>query len=165
MPLHFNKLDLRDYLYHLYGVEVLKVRSWLIQQPPRRVYLGPMGSQRSYGGTTRPPPEKRMIVELVKPFTFPAPPEDRTPWDGLMHDRLQKEVKKNRARREEQAENHFPLPDELAPDTARVMLAKEARKLVLGEKKWNNGVELDEKWESVRGQAQGKPPTTTVSPL
>lgn len=31
-PLWFNKLDLKDYLYHLYGIQALSVRSYVIQQ-------------------------------------------------------------------------------------------------------------------------------------
>ncbi|KAL9102953.1 MAG: hypothetical protein Q9163_001940 [Psora crenata] len=35
-PLWFNKLDLKDYLYHVYGVQVLSVRSYVIQSKVRQ---------------------------------------------------------------------------------------------------------------------------------
>ena len=35
-PLHLNKLDLKDYLYNLYGVEVLSVRSYVQQARVRQ---------------------------------------------------------------------------------------------------------------------------------
>ncbi len=35
-PLNFNKFDIIDYLYHLYGIEVLSVRSYVQQGKVRR---------------------------------------------------------------------------------------------------------------------------------
>ncbi|KAL8907336.1 MAG: hypothetical protein Q9207_001454 [Kuettlingeria erythrocarpa] len=35
-PLNLNKFDIIDYLYHLYGVEVLSVRSYVQQSKVRR---------------------------------------------------------------------------------------------------------------------------------
>ena len=35
-PLHLNKLDLKDYLYNLYGVQVLSVRSYVQQARVRQ---------------------------------------------------------------------------------------------------------------------------------
>jgi hypothetical protein len=34
-PLNLNKLDLKDYLYHAYGLKVLNVRSYVIQAKVR----------------------------------------------------------------------------------------------------------------------------------
>ncbi|KAL8928888.1 MAG: hypothetical protein Q9172_000725 [Xanthocarpia lactea] len=35
-PLHLNKLDLKDYLYNLYGIKVLNVRSYVQQARVRQ---------------------------------------------------------------------------------------------------------------------------------
>jgi len=157
VPLRFNKLDLRDYLYHLYGVEVRKVRSWLLQKPPHREFEETIDNPRATGRWSRPPPEKRMTVELLRPFVFPAPPEDRSPWDGLMHDRMKKEMQEHLDMRRGARQNKFPLPDEVPLRTERVTLAKEAKKLMLGEKRWSNGIELDERWADAEAGAQGRP--------
>ena len=156
MPLRFNKLDLRDYLYHLYGVEVLAVRSWLVQKQPVRQYVNDDHDLPPQGRWHRPQPEKRMTVELVKPFVFPPPPEDRSPWDGLMHDHLQSDMDANTKRREQAKANKYPLPGDDIVHTARVLLAREARKLAIGEKKWTNDVELDERWTDADRGTQGK---------
>lgn len=35
VPLWFSKLDLKDYLYNLYGVKALRIRSYVIQSKVR----------------------------------------------------------------------------------------------------------------------------------
>ena len=70
VPLNISKLDLRDYLWHLYDVKVLSVRSLVLPGQLRRkhkvedrpVRLGPMIRTRA---------RKKMIVQLAKPFQYP----------------------------------------------------------------------------------------------
>src|SRR5690606_17179737 len=57
VPLTFNKLDLKDYLFHLYNVEVRSVRSWVIAK----------NRSRRDPTTLNRRPDKYMTVELVKP--------------------------------------------------------------------------------------------------
>ncbi|KAJ5107006.1 54S ribosomal protein [Penicillium angulare] len=77
VPLNFNKLDLRDYLKNLYNVEVLKIRSYIEQQPITRVRR----DGRSLGPWRRPQSKKRMTVELKEPFSWPEPPTDLSKWE------------------------------------------------------------------------------------
>ena len=73
-----NKLDLKDYLWHVYGVPVLAVRSFIVQQ---RVSMDKPGARN-------PKPRKwfraraikRMMVEMADgegggPFVWPDEPE------------------------------------------------------------------------------------------
>lgn len=36
VPLWFSKFDLKDYLYHLYGVKALRIRSYVMQSKVRQ---------------------------------------------------------------------------------------------------------------------------------
>lgn len=70
VPLNFSKLDLMDYLWHLYGVKSLSIRSqvlpgklrrkWKVKDQPVRV-----------GPWVRTTQRKKMIVQLAKPFRYP----------------------------------------------------------------------------------------------
>jgi large subunit ribosomal protein L23 len=62
---------MRDYLYRLYGVKVLSIRSYVRQFKARR--SGPGGPWK------RPQSKKKMTVEMHEPFVWPEPPEDMTP--------------------------------------------------------------------------------------
>jgi large subunit ribosomal protein L23 len=74
VPLNTNKLDLRDYLYHCYGVRVLGVRSFVQQQKLRQDKPGAIRpSPRQW---YRPRSIKKMLVELERPFAWPEEPED-----------------------------------------------------------------------------------------
>lgn len=76
VPLHFNKLDLRDYLWHAYGVRCTNIRSFVQQQKMRQddhSRKRPM-PRRWYRG----PAIKKMTVEMDKPFMWPEEPEDWT---------------------------------------------------------------------------------------
>lgn len=77
VPLSFNKLDMRDYLQRLYGVDVLGVRSYIEQQKITR--LRPMG-RWGYGKLRRPESKKRMTVEMKQPFVWPDAPADMSPY-------------------------------------------------------------------------------------
>lgn len=77
VPLSFNKLDMRDYLQRLYGVDVLGVRSYVEQQKLTR--MKPMGKY-GYGKLRRPESRKRMTVEMTQPFVWPETPKDMAPY-------------------------------------------------------------------------------------
>ena len=76
VPLNFNKLDLRDYLLNLYGVQVVSIRSYVEQQPITRISR----DGRILGPWRRPQSLKRMTVELREPFVWPEAPEDLSPY-------------------------------------------------------------------------------------
>jgi len=68
VPKTFNKMDLRDYLYHLYGLRVFKVTTQLIAGKFVR-----SGSNARY----RSPQIKKMTVDLMDPFIWPEEPVDK----------------------------------------------------------------------------------------
>lgn len=90
VPLQFNKLDMRDYLWHVYNVEVTAVRSFVNQFRPRQKH-------GHTGRTFRPRSGKMMIAELVKPFTWPEQPQEKDleDFDITMHKRLNKNRQKS----------------------------------------------------------------------
>lgn len=76
VPLNFNKFDLRSYLWHLYGVGTLSIRSYVQAQPITRISR----DNKGFGPWRRPKSQKRMTVELKEPFVYPKEPEDLTPY-------------------------------------------------------------------------------------
>ncbi|KAL0633310.1 mitochondrial 54S ribosomal protein YmL41 [Maublancomyces gigas] len=88
VPLNINKLDLKDYLHHAYGVECLSVRSYIEQQKI-------MQTKRHLGERHvewyRPRAIKKMTVELAEPFIYPEEPTDLTPWGKAIHTAREKE--------------------------------------------------------------------------
>jgi large subunit ribosomal protein L23 len=70
-------LDLRDYLFNVYGVRVKGVRSFIQQQKVRQDKPGAIRpAQRKW---YRPRSIKKMMVELERPFVWPEEPTDLTP--------------------------------------------------------------------------------------
>lgn len=71
VPLKFNKLDLRDYLAHAYNLKTLSIRTFIIQSP---LIERLENSKAKY--YHRKQSEKRMVVEMERPFVYPALPEN-----------------------------------------------------------------------------------------
>ena len=71
VPLNLSKLDVRDYLWHLYGVKTLSIRSSVLPGVLRRKYKVP-NQPRRIGPVRRTKARKKMIVQLAKPFRYPA---------------------------------------------------------------------------------------------
>ncbi|ODV89345.1 hypothetical protein CANCADRAFT_3973 [Tortispora caseinolytica NRRL Y-17796] len=63
VPLHFNKLMLRDYLWNIYGLAAKSITTQL--QPVRRTYA------ISTGQFPRPKQVKKMTIEMDQPFIWP----------------------------------------------------------------------------------------------
>jgi hypothetical protein len=74
VPLWFNKLDMKSYLKELYNVDVVHIRSFVLQK-----FLGRKkgSSKTKQGPWYRAPSEKRMKVTLVEPFQYPAELKDQ----------------------------------------------------------------------------------------
>jgi ribosomal protein L23 len=72
VPLNLSKIDLRDYLWHLYNVKVLSVRSSVLPGVLRKKYKVRDQPVRT-GPVRRTRAKKKMIVQLAKPFRFPRP--------------------------------------------------------------------------------------------
>lgn len=65
VPKTFNKLDLRDYLYHLYGLRALNVTTQLL--------WGRWTRQSPISPRYRLPQIKKMTIEMADPFVWPEP--------------------------------------------------------------------------------------------
>ncbi|KAK4238852.1 hypothetical protein C8A03DRAFT_33107 [Achaetomium macrosporum] len=141
VPLEFNKLDLRDYLYHAYNVEVTSVRSFINQPTPRQKY-GNMGKWY------RPRSQKMMIAELVKPFVWPDPPEvkDREPFDYQIFQKMEKQRKSHMERQMDPS--NIPLRTQQPTPEERVALKQQAKEF-LDSGEWSNGRRGDDKWTEV----------------
>jgi len=173
VPLRFTKLDIRDYLWNLYNVEVTSVRS--------QVRLSPL-TQRPLGKQIyRPVSKKFMMVELVNPFHWPTVPSNLEPWSKTLwqsrSDEWENQSKeqldkmmgrillaadarvdgrpapdmggKNRKRRGARRRRRNPKEKEMIirevpPD--RLDLAKRAAALRSGSVRWKQGAKLDVKW-------------------
>ncbi|KAI0478909.1 hypothetical protein GGR56DRAFT_632500 [Xylariaceae sp. FL0804] len=148
VPLRFNKLDMRDYLLHCYGVATRGVRSQLRQQPASK--------KEAHGRITRGPPIKTMTVELERPFRWPAVPEDLTPWNPEGQERRHRAESAMRDRQEalqKRGEIRLRDTDEVPP--ARLSLRTDAQELLAGKRRWNNRRTLDPKFgEDVRTQGK-----------
>ena len=68
-----NKLDMRDYMWHLYGVRALTVRSFVEQQRVRVLDPDAEVPRRKWH---RPQAIKKMTIEMDKPFSWPEEPSD-----------------------------------------------------------------------------------------
>jgi ribosomal protein L23 len=76
VPLNLSKLDLRDYLWNLYNVKTLSIRSSVLHGVLRRKYKVP-DQPRRIGPMTRTKQRKKMIVQLAKPFQYPRELNDK----------------------------------------------------------------------------------------
>ena len=130
VPLHFNKLDLKSYLYSIYGVEVLHIRSTVLQQKVEREKSGYRGnSQQGQGRLKRPMAKKKMTVELVEPFVWPEEVEDLSPWE---QDTYWAGMKYGLARQRLASPDSVLKPKE----EHRKSIAQQARELLEGKAVW-----------------------------
>ncbi|KAL8997953.1 MAG: hypothetical protein Q9169_002875 [Polycauliona sp. 2 TL-2023] len=130
-PLHLNKLDLKDYLYNLYGVQVLSVRSYVQQACVRQDKPGARWpKQRRW---YRPRASKKMTIEMpaTSPFVYPEAPTDFTAWDKEMQDRAQES-------REKDQEAYGPRGTRLPKEDGK-SLREQAEELLKGKKAWRPG--------------------------
>ncbi|KAK3990070.1 hypothetical protein QBC44DRAFT_239956 [Cladorrhinum sp. PSN332] len=147
VPLKFNKLDLRDYLYHAYNVEVLSVRSFINQSAPQRKY-------GVHGKWYRPQSKKMMIAELVKPFVWPEvlPESERESFDYDVYKRME-------AQREEHIERSsnpdiIPLRTMTRQPKDRKDLRQQAQDFLKGGAEWTNGRHGKDKWKEVEANEE-----------
>lgn len=161
VPLHFSKLDLRDYLHNLYGVDALKVRSWVALSKPTRAQ-----TRTGEGKWYRPMSKKYMAVRLKEPFVVPEKPADLKPWDNDLYSIMfkghwQRAVAKQghlhgapQMLKKPMTFNDKIIPRPLVPHikpTKQIImrdLKKQASQLLSGRKKWDNGIALDPKWDA-----------------
>ncbi|GAB1318956.1 mitochondrial 54S ribosomal protein YmL41 [Madurella fahalii] len=142
VPLQFNKLDLRDYLYHAYNVEVNAVRSFINQPLPKRK-----------GGTTgkwyRPRSKKMMIAELVKPFVWPDPPaeDQREGFDYPIFKKMYQAREEHYKRQSDPSD--IPLRTRKRVPKDREVLKAQAEEFLKNQAEWTNGRKGEDKWTEV----------------
>ncbi|EME40475.1 hypothetical protein DOTSEDRAFT_157204 [Dothistroma septosporum NZE10] len=138
VPLTFSKLDLRDYLWHAYNVEILSVRSYVKQQRVRS------GRERDIRPAMRrwhrPRSQKFMTVELARPFVWPEEPSDLKEWN-------RDEVEKSDKEQEEFGKKLGSTRDTEVNEERRVRMREQARELLEGKSRWRSGL--------ARGQGAG----------
>ncbi|KKY38584.1 putative ribosomal protein l23 [Diaporthe ampelina] len=145
VPLSFNKLDFRDYLWNVYNVEVRSVRSFVNQMRPRQRQYG-----NSQGGKWyRPRSQKMMIADLARPFVWPEAPDDLSPWDKLMFDSVEAEHRKGIEAQQARVRGTPRLRDEMEGSAERRKLRNEAERLLTGRRKWRSGQSLGSAWVEV----------------
>jgi hypothetical protein len=81
VPLWFNKLDMKDYLESVYNVQTAFIRSWVVQKKTQKRIM--TGGRK--GPTYRPASNKKMLVHMMEPFTWPEEPEDFEPYVPSRH--------------------------------------------------------------------------------
>lgn len=134
VPLNLNKLDIRDYLYNVYDVRALGVRSYVQQQ---KVKLRPQSQTRAM---YRPRAIKKMFVELEKPFVWPEEPKTFEDWDKKTFDAAQEDQK--------------AMMDTINPESKkkpskdRLSMREQAKLLLDGEEEWKS-TRWSPRWEDV----------------
>lgn len=146
MPLEFNKLDFRDYLWNVYKVQVKGVRSFINPSPPIQ-----NGDRMGRGMWTRRKPEKMMKVELVKPFVWPDKPEELDEWDNRTFTEVDKEQERQLVAAHRNRDTSPVMRDENSynQDLHVKLMRMHAQELLSGKRTWKSGATLDEKWGEV----------------
>ncbi|KAI9593561.1 hypothetical protein BDF19DRAFT_467169 [Syncephalis fuscata] len=115
---HVNKLDVRDYLWHVYGVRILDVRT--------AVFLGRERTHITKSGiprVKRDPTWKKVIVTLADEFNFPEPPNVEDDFGGkeakAYRERLRARTRgwKNRMSSTPESNEAIPIDDKTATAT------------------------------------------------
>ncbi|CCC67763.1 hypothetical protein NCAS_0A12050 [Naumovozyma castellii] len=84
VPKSFNKLDLRDYLYHLYGLRAMNVTTQLLP--------GTYNVMNRLRARFRGPQIKKMTIDMEEPFIWPEEPDKSV--NQLWETEYNKEMKK-----------------------------------------------------------------------
>jgi large subunit ribosomal protein L23 len=126
VPLWFSKLDLRDYLYHVYNVRITSVRSYVKQQ---RVEMERVHGRIMLNRWHRPRAKKYMTVELERPFVWPEEPEDYSPWN-------KEQMEASKEMQEKMSEEDGSRKDMLVNEDRRKAMREQAKALLEGRVRW-----------------------------
>jgi large subunit ribosomal protein L23 len=129
VPLFFSKLDLRDYLWHAYKVEIVAVRSYIKQQRVRAENVGGRPAPRRWH---RPRAHKHMTVQLVRPFVWPEEPESYKEWD-------MENMKASVEEGKEQQKIMGSDKDTIVNEERREKMREQAKLLLEGKARWKPG--------------------------
>ncbi|SCU95189.1 LADA_0G14114g1_1 [Lachancea dasiensis] len=82
VPKSFNKLDLRDYLFHVYGLRAMNITTQLLHGKYTRV--------NQVMPRYRAPQIKKMTIDMAEPFIWPKEPENKDDWGATLVEDLAK---------------------------------------------------------------------------
>ncbi|BFZ59703.1 mitochondrial 54S ribosomal protein YmL41 [Saitoella coloradoensis] len=91
VPLNVNKFDVRDYLWNIYGLRTYAVKSM--------IYVGKIYRAKAFNPTKgrwqaldwrRHSSQKKVIVDMDRPFVYPAAPDNLSPYNKYLHDMIAK---------------------------------------------------------------------------
>ena len=135
VPLSFNKLDMRDYLFHAYNVRIKSVRTFIPWVPvKRRMEKTKPGQRTNY----RPKGIKKMTVELENPFAWPEVPEDFTKWDRERFLKMTGQSADRREQNRKKMESGWRQKGALYyADNPTTELRRQAERLLKGEERWS----------------------------
>ena len=142
VPITFTKLDMRDYLWNLYGVEAVKVRSRVQGTPITR-------NTNKSNGVYRPMFNKYMVVTLREPFRYPSKPRNE---EAFAHTtwKMRKEMRDQQHEQQESfRDGKPPAWSEKDVTKQRKALREHAQRLLDGKEEWHNGLKLDPKWDDI----------------
>ena len=97
-----------------------------------------------------------MTVELAKPFQWPEVPENKSPWHNELWEMREERHEEQQQQQAKGYKGEIPLPSKQPYSEERQELRDLAKKMLSGEVKWENDVQLDPKWESVVAESQAK---------
>ena len=137
VPLNFSKLDLRDYLFNLYDIRTLRIRSYVQQQKPKK-YRFPKDIPNASPIVKwhRPRSIKKMTVELEEGFAWPPEPTDLTPWENELF------TQRSEALKEEREVSRIPPSRQENPGAREY--AREAKQLLKRQVEWEDVGEAEE---------------------
>ncbi|KAI9675921.1 MAG: hypothetical protein M1829_003159 [Trizodia sp. TS-e1964] len=151
-PLNLNKLDIKDYLYHAYGVRVLAVRSYVQQQRVRADK--PNAKRPGQNRWFRPRSIKKMTIEMTQPFVWPDEPTDFAAWDQKRYNAVEQaqeefqEERKGYLRhgddRGDTKQQEFERASKMPAPAYRLSMAEQAKALLEGKERWISGRDV---WE------------------
>lgn len=82
VPKGFNRFDLRDYLYHVYGLRAFNITTQLLHAPYTRT--GNAVARYRTGQI------KKMTIDMLEPFVWPEEPENKDAWNVDFFKELEK---------------------------------------------------------------------------
>lgn len=145
VPVRFNKLDLRDYLFHVYNVRVKGVRSFINHIPTKAT-----ASTR----WSRGKPQKMMIADLVQPFHWPEPPamDEREKFDFEQYDTMDKWVTEQKAKQQARFDGKTPLQSKEPVPESRTKLRQQMDEFLANPELWKEGGRPLQKIVETQGQ-------------
>lgn len=143
VPRLFNKLDLRDYLWHVYGLRTLKITTQLLHS---KFVRGSFDRARY-----RPGQRKKMTIEMEEPFVWPEPPKNyhklsvEAAYQMRLHSNKFQKIGSDRHR----PTGAFGGLYDKQPDTVNFLAKKTGRKLRNAQRRAAEAEEMEEQKRKV----------------